>query len=73
MEYYVNINELKAELARKGYNISSFSDALGASRSTVSAVLNGKKPTYEFMQRTMQILELDTERGMAIFFATKLT
>lgn len=67
--YYVNIPELRAEMARQGYNQSSFAAATGFCRETIGRVLNGENPTYPFMCRCMEVLNLSSERGAQIFFA----
>lgn len=71
--YYVDIPELKAQMARKAYNITTFSQKMGVCRETVSRVLNGENPAYPFMCKSMEVLELSKEDAMNIFFASKLT
>lgn len=71
--YYVDIPEFKAEMVRKNYNITSLSQKMGVCRETVSRVLNGENPTYPFMCKSMEILEMSKEKAVDIFFATKLT
>ena len=71
--YYVDIPELKAQMARKDYNITTFSQKMGVCRETVSRVLSGENPTYPFMCKSMEVLELSKERAMNILFASKLT
>lgn len=71
--YFVNIPELKAEMGRKDYNITSLSQKMGVCRETVSRVLNGENPTYPFMCKSMEALEMSKEKAIDIFFASKLT
>ncbi len=71
--YVVNISEFKAEMARKNYSITSLSQKMGVCRETVSRVLHGENPTYPFMCKSMEVLNISKEKAIDIFFASKLT
>lgn len=70
--YNVNISELKAEMGRKGFNITSLSKQMGVCRETVSRVLKGENPTYPFMCKCIKALALSETEAMQIFFSKNL-
>lgn len=71
--YYVNIPEFKAEMVRKNYNITSLSKKMGVSRPTITRVLKGENPTYLFMCKSIDALNISKERAADIFFTSELT
>lgn len=72
MNYKVDLPEVKAIMARKGYNIGTLAAEMGVSRDTVSAFLKGKNPTYQIMCKLMDALDIDLTLANAIFFAQDL-
>ena len=73
MKYRVDILKLKSTMILEGFNtIGDFAQALGVTRNTVSAVFNGKNPTYSVMCAMAEKLELTTEKAAEIFFACDL-
>ena len=65
----MNVNELRAEMFRRGVKASDAAGRLGISPSTLYRKMRGKS---EFFQSEIiglsEMLELDNDRIMAVFF-----
>ena len=72
MNRVVNIPKLKSIMVLKSYNITSLSQKMGVSRNTLSAVFNGKNPSYPIMCKIIEALELKDETAGEIFFDSNL-
>lgn len=72
--YSVNIKKLEGRIKEKGYNRSTFAEALGINRDTLRAYLNNyEKIPYGIIDKMASVLECNGEEANAIFFALKLT
>lgn len=70
----MNLNELKAEIVRKGYTINSLAEACGISKNTLYSRISGRSG---FKQKEIasicEQLNLDRDSIMSIFFADKVS
>lgn len=70
---YVDKNLLLSKMSLRGYNISTFAEATGINRDTISNILNGKTaPSYPVMNAIFFTLELTAEEAVDIFFSNNL-
>lgn len=69
-EYSVDVPTLKKVLIDKNLDrIRDFSKASGVNRITISAILNGYKPSSETMYKIANTLDLTPELAGKIFFS----
>ena len=65
----MNQNELRGEIARRGYSVSGFASHVGISKKAFYAKLSGKSSFKQSeIQKISQALDLDGSRILAIFF-----
>lgn len=72
MTRFVNILKLKSIMALKGFNITTLSEKMGISRNTLSAIFNGKNPSYPIMCKIVETLNIEEKTAGEIFFAINL-
>lgn len=70
----VNINELKAEIVRRGMNIGEFADFIGVSRTTMWRKINNPNTfTLADITKIREVLEIEGKRVIEIFFTDKVS
>lgn len=70
----MNVNELKAEIVRRGMSIEGFADAIGVSRTTIWRKINNPNTfTLEDITKIGQVLEIEGKRILEIFFTDKVS
>lgn len=70
----MNTNELRAEIVRNGMNLGDFARAMGVTNNTITNKLkNPSSFTIIDIQKTIEILNLDGERVIDIFFTPKVS
>ena len=71
--YYVDARALKTAMVAAGYDTyDSFAASAAVSSRTISAVINGKNPTYQVMCKIVHALNLSPEQAGKIFFNPNL-
>ncbi len=66
----MNINDLKAEIARKNLSIPKLADLINVDKKTLYSRINGEKSfKQEEISAIAKVLELSSEQIMFIFFA----
>lgn len=71
--YTINVPELKGRIVAKGYNNTSFAEAINVSRNTLTNYL--RQPDmipYVVMIKTINVLNLSENQILDIFFANNL-
>lgn len=69
----VDIRRLRGKMAENSYGISSFSDALGISRATLTSYLKEpSKMPYSIISKMASLLCDNIEEARNIFFASDL-
>lgn len=66
----VNVDMLKGRIYGAGYKYAEFASVAGVSIQTISNVVNGHtRPSYQFMAKVVEVLELSGDDIKAIFFS----
>lgn len=69
----MNVNELKAQMARHGDNNTKLAEVLGKSLSGITNRMNGSQPfTLEEVRILIDRYDLTPEEVQTIFFASKV-
>ena len=70
----MNEMELRAELARQGYTVPTFSSAIGISKKAGYEKVKGVTNfTQAELVKAKHVLNLDNDRFMTIFFASEVS
>lgn len=70
---HVDVPKVKGKMAEKGFSITSFANALGVSRNTLSSYLDyPMKIPYSVISAMADLLCDTPEEASCIFFATSL-
>lgn len=71
--FFVDARALKTAMVAAGYDTyESLASCAGVSSRTISAVANGKNPTYPVMCKLVSALNLSAEQAGKIFFSQDL-
>lgn len=71
--YFVDTRALKTAMVAAGFDTyDALANAAGVSSRTISAVVNGKNPTYPVMCKIVSALNLSAELAGKIFFSRNL-